>query len=125
MVWKKLIGLKREEEEAEEEEEEIDIDRYLSELDIREGKIIERDDITYVKPIDIEDETGIDVVINELKKSNIVVLNVRPLLHDKVLLRNIVDKLKEKCFELDGDIGRISEEKILIVPSGMRIIHRK
>jgi len=40
-----------------------------------------------------------------------------------VLLREIVRELRESCVEMDGDIGRISEEKVLIVPTGMRISH--
>jgi len=120
MVWKKLIGKTEEEE----EEEEIDIEAYLSELDIREGKIIEREDIVYVKPIDISGEDNLEEVKAELNKNNIVVANVKNILSDKLILREIVDKLKNMCAEIGGDLGRISEYKILVVPSGMRIVHR-
>ncbi len=109
----------------EEEEEEIDIEDYLNELSIREGKIIEREDITYIKPMDLDNEgVGVDEAIRELEKNNIVVLNVKQLLHNKVLLRETVKKLRETCIDIDGDIGRISNEKILLVPASMRIIHR-
>jgi len=110
---------------AEEEEEEIDIEDYLNELSIREGKIIEREDITYIKPMDLDPEGGgVDEAIRELEKNNIVVLNVKQLLRNKILLRDVVKKLRENCIDLDGDIGRISSEKILLVPTSMRIIHR-
>ncbi len=106
-------------------EESIDIENYLNDMSIREGKIIEREDITYIKPIDLDkDGSGVDEVITELEKRNIVVLNVKYLLHNKMLLREIVKKLRNICIELDGDIGRISHEKILLVPGGMRIAHR-
>lgn len=105
--------------------EEIDIEDYLNDLNVREGKIIEREDITYVKPMDLDNEgAGVNEAIRELEKSNIVVLNVKPLLSNKVLLRDMITKLRETCIELDGDIGRISNEKILLVPANMRIIHR-
>lgn len=121
MVLKRIFGRREEEE----EEEEIDIEDYLDDLSIREGKIIEREDVTYVKPIDLDKEgRGVGAVIKELEKNNIVVLNVRELLSNKILLRNVVKELKETCIDLDGDVGRVSNEKILLVPSGMRIVHR-
>jgi len=120
MPFGKFFGRKEEEEDID-----IDIEDYLNELSMREGKIIEREDITYVKPIDMDKEgQSIDEVVNELKKNNIVVLNVRALMHDKILLRDIVNRLRDVCMEMDGDIGRISSEKVLLVPAGMRIIHR-
>jgi len=103
---------------------EIDIEDYLNELSIRDGKLVESDDVTYVKPVKLDAEgKGIGAAIAELEKNNIVVLNVKSLLHNKVLLREIVRELRESCVEMDGDIGRISEEKVLIVPTGMRISH--
>jgi len=120
MVLKKILGRKKEE-----EEEEIDIEEYLNDLSIREGKIIERDDITYVKPVDLDREGGgLAQAMQELEKDNIVVLNVKNLMDNKLLLRKIVKELRDACLDADGDIGKISDEKILIVPSGMRIVHR-
>lgn len=122
MVWKRILGRSEEEE----EEEEIDIEDYLNDLSIREGKIIEREDITYVKPVDMDNEgKGIGNVIKELEGGNVVVLNVKQVLNNKLLLRNIVKELRDTCIDLDGDIGRISHEKILVVPAGMRIVHRE
>ena len=119
MVFKKIFGR------HEEEGEDIDIENYLNDLSIREGKIVEREDVTYVKPIDLDREgKGMGAVIKELEKNNIIVLNVRELLSNKILLRNVVKELRETCVDLDGDIGRISSEKILLVPAGMRVIHR-
>jgi len=46
MVLKEIFGKK----EAPEAEEDIDIENYLNDLSIRDGKIIEREDVIYVKP---------------------------------------------------------------------------
>ncbi len=118
MVWKKLIGG------AEEEEEDIDIEAYLSELDIREGKIIEREDIIYVKPMDLSGEENLEEIKAELNKNNIIVANVKSILSDKLLLREMVDKLRDICNETGGDLGRLSDNKIIVVPTGMKIVHR-
>ena len=77
------------------------------------------------KPLDLDsDGKGVGNVLAELEKKNIVVLNVKNLLHNRVLLRGIVKDLRDACVEMDGDIGRISEDKLLIVPAGMRIISK-
>jgi SepF-like predicted cell division protein (DUF552 family) len=108
------------------EEEEIDIEDYLNDLSVREGQIIEREDVTYVKPLDLDNEgKGIGNVLRELEKNNIVVLNVKSILHNKVLLRSVVKEMRDACVEMDGDIGRISPEKILVVPAHMRIVHKE
>ena len=106
-------------------DDEIDIEEYLNELSVRDGRIIESEDITYIKPIDLDsDGKGLGNVLAELERSNIVVLNVKALLHNKVLLRNLIKELRDACVQMDGDIGRISEEKILVVPAGMRIMQK-
>lgn len=104
--------------------DEIDIEEYLNELSVREGKIIESDDITYVKPLELDPEGKvIPNILQELEKNNIVVLNVRSLLGNKVALKELVAELRDACSDLDGDIGRISDDKILLVPAGVRIMH--
>ncbi len=122
MVLKDIFGKK---EKVRSHGDEIDIENYLSDLSIREGKIIEREDVTYVKPIDLDSEgKGIGVVIKELEKGNVVVLNIKHVLSNKILVRNIVKELKDTVEDLDGDIGRLSAEKLLLVPGGIRIVHR-
>lgn len=119
MVLDKIFGAGKEEGPA----VEIDIEDYLNDLSIRDGKLIENEDTTYIKSYNLDnDGKGIGNVLAELEKNNIVVLNVRTLLHNKGLLKTIVKELREACIDLDGDIGRISEEKLLVVPSGMRIM---
>ena len=105
--------------------DEIDIEDYLNDLSVRDGKIIENEDVTYVKPLELDDDgKGVGNVLAELEKNNIVVLNVKKLLHNKNLLKSIVKDMRDACVEMDGDIGRISEDKLLVVPSGMRIVSK-
>lgn len=105
--------------------EEIDIEDYLNDLSVRDGKIIESEDVTYVKSLELDtDGKGIGNVLAELEKNNVVVLNVKNLMHNRVMLKGIVKELRDACIEMDGDIGRVSEEKVLVVPAGMRIVPR-
>jgi SepF-like predicted cell division protein (DUF552 family) len=120
MVFDKLFGGGREV-----GGEDVDIEDYLNDLSLRDGKIIESEDITYIKPLDLDsDGKGLGNILAELEKGNIVVLSVRPLLHNKTLLRSVVKELRDACMDMDGDIGRISEDKLLVVPTGMRIVQR-
>ncbi len=103
--------------------DEIDIEDYLNDLSVRDGKIIESEDVTYVKPLDLDnDGKGVGNVLAELEKTNIVVLSIKNLHSNKTLLKSIVKDLRDACVEMDGDIGRISDDKLLIVPQGMRIV---
>ncbi len=121
MVLKKIFGKK----EAPRTEEDIDIENYLSDLSIRDGKIIEREDVVYVKPIELDSEgKGVGTVIKELEKGNIVLLSIRNVIENQLLLRNITKELTETVEDLNGDIGRLSMEKILLVPEGIHIVHR-
>ncbi|MFH0862250.1 MAG: hypothetical protein V1875_04390 [Candidatus Altiarchaeota archaeon] len=45
-------------------------------------------------------------------------------MHNKQLLKGIVKDLRDACVEMDGDIGRVSEDKLLVVPTGMRIVSK-
>lgn len=107
------------------EEKEIDVETYIKDLGVDETGVIEREGITYVKPIDLSGETrDTDTVTRELKKHNILVLNAAPLFSDKVKLRETIDRLKNVCNDIGGDMCRISMEKILVVPSGIEIVQR-
>jgi uncharacterized protein len=120
MVLRKLLGVGGG---SRETLDEVDIEDYLNDLSLRDGRIIENDDITYVKPLDLDATgKGIGNVLAELEKKNLVVLNVKALHSNNVLLKSVVSDLREACMEMDGDIGRISDDKILIVPKGMRIV---
>jgi SepF-like predicted cell division protein (DUF552 family) len=121
MVLKNIFGKK----ETPRTEEDIDIENYLSDLSIRDGKIIEREDVVYVKPIELDSEgKGVGTVIKELEKGNIVLLSIRKVIENQLLLRNITKELTETVEDLNGDIGRLSMEKILLVPEGIHIVHR-
>lgn len=104
--------------------DDINIEHVLNELSVREGKIIEREDVTYVKSVSLDSEgKNIGAILKELKKGNIVILNVKFMAHNKLLLRGVVKELRDACAEMNGDLARLSEEKIIILPGGMKISH--
>ncbi|VVB53469.1 Cell division protein SepF [uncultured archaeon] len=125
MVFKKIFGGGGGDPGKGKKSDDIDIEDYLNDLSIRDGRIIEQENIIYVKPVDLDaDGKGVGLALKELEKHNIVVISIRPLLNKKQLLHDIIKELRDACTEMDGDIGRISEEKILLVPNGMRIVQK-
>ena len=93
-------------------------------MSVRDGKVIEREDMTYVKSMNLDSEgKAMPTVMKELQKGNVVILNVRGLSHNKLLLREVVKDLRGACTGFNGDLARISEEKIIVLPAGMKISH--
>ena len=64
----------------------------------------------------------IEKVTDELKKGNIVLLNIEPLYKKNTIkLRQAVSELKSTITDINGDIARLSEHKVLVTPSGVKI----
>jgi SepF-like predicted cell division protein (DUF552 family) len=121
MVFKEIFGKK----EVVQHGGSMDIEEYISDLSIREGKIIERDDVIYVKPIELDGEgKGVGAAIKELEKGNIVLLNIRAAIENKTLLRSVIKEIKATAEEMDGDIVQLAPDKILVVPEGIKVMSR-
>jgi hypothetical protein len=105
--------------------EEIDIEEFLNNLDVEEEAELEDAD-AYVKPISLEKEEDTLTVIEEAKKGNIVLLNIGDLAKRNALkLRDYVTTIKNSIDEIDGDIARISHERVLVTPSRVKIIKKR
>lgn len=89
-----------------------------------DSKPVEGYDKTYVKSIYVDEDGNIDTVLKEMENRNIVVLDVNRIFQKKAILGRVLQQLQDTCTDIDGDIGRISTDKILIVPQGMKILHR-
>ncbi len=79
----------------------------------------------YVKPISLEGQGDIASVEGELKASNVVLLNIAPVARNPAKLKDSLSALTNMTHALDGDIARISEDKILLTPKKMKIVKGK
>ena len=103
----------------------IDIEEFLNNLDSEDENIYEDAD-AFVKPIALQEEKDIETVVNEAKQGNIILLNIEGLSkRNAIKLKELVTGIKGGIEEIDGDIARISHDKILITPSKVKIIKRK
>ncbi|PKP54292.1 MAG: hypothetical protein CVT90_02015 [Candidatus Altiarchaeales archaeon HGW-Altiarchaeales-3] len=97
-------------------EEEIDMDKYLS------GVYIDEDEgLTRVEVMKLSSREDVPYIVDELKKNNIIILDITPMIRDSGAMADIVSELKDVCFKINGDIGRISNTQVIVVPEGMRV----
>lgn len=103
----------------------VDLDDYLEHLGLHDGDLLDEDKYVYVKAVNCDSAQIIPDVERDLGKGNIVLLNVGTLMHsNRVLLKKIVDEVRKIESKVYGDMGRISEDKILVVPKNFRILKR-
>jgi len=110
----------------EESDETIDLEEYLENISLHDGEILDEDKYNYVKSIRVTGPNAIEDVEREVKKGNIALLDTESLAQsDRLTLKKLIGDMKKLEEEIDGDMGRISETKILFVPSGFRILKRQ
>ncbi len=112
----KLIGKKK---------EEFDIEEFLNKIDTEEEDPYEDAD-AFVKPITLSTEQDKDLVLEEAKKGNIVLVNIGDLSkRNAQKLKELVNEIKAGVESINGDIARISQEKVIVTPSRVKIIKRR
>lgn len=104
----------------------IDIEEFLNNLDNEDDEEIYENVDAYVKPFSLEEENDVAVVVGEVKKGNFVLLNISGLAKRNTLkLRELIAGLKGQIETIDGDIARISHDRLLVTPSKVKIIKRR
>ncbi|MCD6414571.1 MAG: cell division protein SepF [Candidatus Diapherotrites archaeon] len=105
-----------------ESEEEVNIDEFLDTLGVENEDLLVEEANMWVRPYVIEDLEDIPAIDNDLDKGNIVILNVEPLYkRNTIKLKQAISKIKSHATEIDGDIARLSEYKLLVTPKGVKV----
>lgn len=105
--------------------DEIDIEEFLNNLDVREEDLYE-DAEAFVKPVILDRQEDADLVIDEAKKGNIMLLNIENIVkRNPIKLREFITTIKTAVDEIDGDIARISHDRVIVTPSKVKIIKRR
>ena len=101
---------------------ETDIEGYLDALGIEEGDLMEDHADMWVRTMTLDDVADVGKVSGELRKGNLVLLNIEPLYKkNNVKLRQAVSELKGAAVDMNGDIARLSETKVMLTLSGVKI----
>ncbi|MEA1904822.1 MAG: cell division protein SepF [Candidatus Hadarchaeota archaeon] len=79
-----------------------------------------------VKSMDLQTIVDVQEVANELQAGNIVILDITPIMdEDPAELKRAVDQLKGITQGIGGDVGRLSESRIIATPKFVRIQFKK
>jgi len=80
----------------------------------------------YLKALPLRNLDDVEVIKRELKSGNILILRVTPLARKSVEdVKKAVNELYEFTKSIGGDIARLGEERVVIVPSFITIWRRK
>jgi len=101
-------------------DESLEITEYEEDL-LREEELIAQEEI-YIKSMPLSSAGDVHRVVEELKKGNIVIINVQPLANkDAVELKKAIEQLKGICEGIGGDIAGICEERVIVTPPYVKI----
>lgn len=80
----------------------------------------------YLKALPLRSLNDIEVIKDELKSGNILILRVTPLAKKSVEdVKKAVNELYEFTRSIGGDIARLGEERVVIVPNSVIIWREK
>ncbi|MBN1940955.1 MAG: cell division protein SepF [Candidatus Diapherotrites archaeon] len=103
----------------------IDIEDFLNNLDVEDETLYEDAD-AYVKPVSLNTPEDVNVVLNEAKAGNVVLLNIGGLNKRNVLkLKELITQIRTGVEQINGDIARISQDRVLVTPSKVKIVKSK
>ena len=105
-------------------QEEIDMEEFLNNLDVEE-EITYEDADAFVKPLVLTEQSDVESIMSEVKAGNVVLLNIEDIGKRNALkLKECVNSLKAGVESVDGDIARISHDRIILTPHRVKIIKK-
>ena len=117
---KRLFGKPKIEPEAVEE---------VSVVEVKEaGKADKRVGIEpiYIKSMELNSLDDVEEVADELRAGNIMILDISTLMNqDPNDLKRAIDQLKGLCHGIGGDVGRLSDTKVIATPKFVNIQFKK
>ena len=76
----------------------------------------------YVKSMELQSLVDVQEAAEELRAGNIMVLDISTLMNqDPAELKRAIDQLKGICQAIGGDVGRLTESKVIATPRFVNI----
>ncbi len=83
-------------------------------------------DKTYLKAMPLRDLSDLEVIKNEVKNGNVLILRITPLASKSIEdVKRAVNELYEFAESIGGDIARLGEERVVICPQNIQIWREK
>lgn len=80
----------------------------------------------YIKSMDLKDSGGLQDARDELQRGNILVIDISSLLgQDPMEVKQTVEQLKLISQKVGGDIGKLTDSKIIATPRFVKIHFKK
>ena len=76
----------------------------------------------YLKALPLRSLTDVEVVKHELNLGNVLILKITPLARKSIEdIKKAVNQLSDFAQSIGGDIASLGEERVVVVPSFIRI----
>lgn len=102
--------------------EDVDVGRVITGIEAR-GENIE-EEYRSVKIVDLRSDLDINGIRDELIRNNVIIVDTKDIFANRVLADDLTEKLKNTVESVHGDLARITNERFLTVPAGMKIMSR-
>ena len=80
----------------------------------------------YVKSMELRSLVDVQEVADELRTGNIMILEISTLMNqDPEELKRAIDQIKGICQAIGGDVGRLTESKVIATPRFVSIQFKK
>jgi SepF-like predicted cell division protein (DUF552 family) len=103
----------------------MDIEEYMTSAEMEDVDLLHEPADMYVKPVTITSERDLDLIEQEISKKNIILLDITELNKRPNTRNTIIGNLKAFVDKINGDIGQINENRVLITPAKVKIIMGK
>ncbi len=103
----------------------INIEDYMNSAEMEDVDVLHEPADMYIKPVTASSENDAELIQEEISKGNIILLDISELNKRPTTRNNIVAKLKTYTDKINGDIGQIDENRVLITPAKVKIVKRK
>jgi uncharacterized protein len=81
---------------------------------------------TYLKAMPLRDLADLEEVKNQVKAGNIIILKITPLANKNIAdVSRAVNELYSFAEEINGDIARLGDERIVVCPPKIKIWREK
>ncbi len=103
----------------------MNIEEYMTSAEMEDVDLLHEPADMYVKPVTITSERDIELIEQEISKKNIILLDISELNKRPNTRNTIIGNLKTFVEKINGDIGQINENRVLITPTKVKIIKGK
>lgn len=105
--------------------DDVDIEEVLNNLDVEDETMYENAD-AYVKSLNLNRVEDVEIIMTEAKAGNVLLLNIADLnKRNAVKLKELVGQVKSGVEGINGDIARVSAERLIVTPANVKIIKSK